>query len=597
MNDLVKYENEIVTMDIHDQKDINPWAVDELKVFLFFCCPECPDRCPSAESFVNHALSFHPQARNVIPCVDSLNNELALKEENQPIEHIDIKVELVEEKHTEEEWQEVQDKTVSDYPHDDMMSENEVSSDNNENEPPLKKYCTIRKKCMKNRLGEGQEVQCYLCSEMMAWSEVYKHIRGRHYYRRNLSQYYGEKQLFKCSSCNASLETDPKDGLHSCSSASHVEKVDDRFKCGFCSNTFPSLQSAVRHISTVHTEERKYQCENCEYSGKSLHLLKKHTKIMHEKVRPHVCDTCGKSFYTEYQMKKHQANHHNSLSSKLSTESVRLPCDHCDRVFFTQKGLKFHKYRSHHPDNSDQVGCEFCGKTFLALTSLKQHLEKEHASKEDIDKIDCHCEKCNVQFPTSVALNEHLTTCLDDEPPKNLKCDNCQEENWHSAIALKKHIAEEHGNIRDVCNICGVILKAANYLDVHKQNVHGVKATDTRLNATNIPCDKCGKVLPQDQLQRHILVVHENYRPFKCTSCDGAFATYPMLLRHTEAKHLKDTQYKCQQCNYTTFTRGAVGTHTRMVHEKAKPNKCDHCDMAFYYKRDKIKHMSKHHHD
>jgi hypothetical protein len=300
-------------------------------------------------------------------------------------------------------------------------------------------------------------------------------------------------------------------------------------------------------------------------------------------------------------MKKHQRSNHQDVnkpkdtkssgrgksSKQLSTaESERIPCDLCDRIFFSLKSLNLHKSRSHEPDNSDRVGCEFCGTTFTTLSYLKQHFEKEHASKEDIDKIECRCEKCNEQFQISLALNTHLATCLDN--PKNLKCDHCQEDNWHSAIALKKHIAEVHRILRDVCDICGVVLKSSYYLDLHKLKVHG-------FNATYIPCDKCGKVLPQDQLQRHILVVHENYRPYKCTSCDSAFATYAMLQRHTKAKHLRDTQFKCKLCNYSTFTPGAVTTHTRIVHDKAKPNKCDHCDMAFYNKRDKIKHISKHH--
>jgi hypothetical protein len=591
--------DQMIEYDIDDHKDKNPWAVDTIKKFLFFCCPECPDRCPSEESFVHHALSDHPRARNVIPCVDSLSNELIIKEENVQVKHYDIKDEDL----TED--QEVQDETVSgsaDDTKEEAMTENEVSNDNNENEPPLKKSIHIRKKCPRSRQAKDLEVQCYLCSEMMAWSEVYKHIRGRHYFRRNLGQYYGEKRLFKCSSCDASLEVDQKEGLHSCSSASHVEKVDDQFKCGFCSNTFVNLKQAVGHISTVHTEERKYQCENCEYSGKSRHLLRQHIKIMHEKLRPHVCDTCGKSFYTKYKMKKHQRNNHQEgtnpkdtkssgrgKSSKwLSTaESERIPCDLCDRMFFSLRSLNLHKSHSHEPDNSDRVGCEFCGMRFTTLHYLKQHIDSEHASKEVIDKIECHCEKCNMTFSSSVALNKHLVGCLDDKPQKNFKCDNCQEDNWQSAIALKKHIAEEHGNIRDVCNLCGVILKTTNYLELHKKKVHGVK--------TYTPCDKCGKVLPQDKIKEHILLIHENHRPHKCTSCDSAFATYAMLQRHTKAKHLRDTKFKCNLCNYSTFTPGAVTTHTRMVHEKAKPNKCDHCDMAFYNKRDKIKHISKHH--
>jgi hypothetical protein len=41
----------------------NPWAVESLKEFLFYCCPACPDRCVTKKTFINHALIKHPQVK------------------------------------------------------------------------------------------------------------------------------------------------------------------------------------------------------------------------------------------------------------------------------------------------------------------------------------------------------------------------------------------------------------------------------------------------------------------------------------------------------------------------------------------------------
>jgi hypothetical protein len=59
MNNLLEYEV--------DEK-LNPWAVEKLEDFLFFCCPECPDKCPTRSIFINHALVEHPQVsfKNII---------------------------------------------------------------------------------------------------------------------------------------------------------------------------------------------------------------------------------------------------------------------------------------------------------------------------------------------------------------------------------------------------------------------------------------------------------------------------------------------------------------------------------------------------
>jgi hypothetical protein len=93
MGDPVKYEDD----EMIDTDD-NPWAVNTLEEFLFFCCPECSDRSPSVKSFVHHALSLHPKSRNIIPLVDlQSNSDIDFKEE-------DIEVDL-----PKEEWQDEPD--------------------------------------------------------------------------------------------------------------------------------------------------------------------------------------------------------------------------------------------------------------------------------------------------------------------------------------------------------------------------------------------------------------------------------------------------------------------------------------------------------
>jgi hypothetical protein len=58
----------------------NPWAVEQLEDFLFFCCPECPDRIPTKETFIEHALSNHSLSRDVLPNV-KVTTVIDIKEE------------------------------------------------------------------------------------------------------------------------------------------------------------------------------------------------------------------------------------------------------------------------------------------------------------------------------------------------------------------------------------------------------------------------------------------------------------------------------------------------------------------------------------
>jgi hypothetical protein len=57
---------------------LNPWAVESLEAFLFFCCPECPDRSLTREAFINHALVEHPQVKFTLIFKCIVNKKLFL---------------------------------------------------------------------------------------------------------------------------------------------------------------------------------------------------------------------------------------------------------------------------------------------------------------------------------------------------------------------------------------------------------------------------------------------------------------------------------------------------------------------------------------
>ena len=44
-------------------EEINPWSVQYLEDFLFFCCPECNLRDNIRNSFIQHGLECHPKSR------------------------------------------------------------------------------------------------------------------------------------------------------------------------------------------------------------------------------------------------------------------------------------------------------------------------------------------------------------------------------------------------------------------------------------------------------------------------------------------------------------------------------------------------------
>ena len=70
-------------MDNHDLV-VNPWAVEQIEDFLYFCCPECDTKNKSKDSFLEHALNQHPSSKETLlkVSVKAEDDELfAIKEE------------------------------------------------------------------------------------------------------------------------------------------------------------------------------------------------------------------------------------------------------------------------------------------------------------------------------------------------------------------------------------------------------------------------------------------------------------------------------------------------------------------------------------
>ena len=42
----------------------NPWYVENLDDFLYYCCPECDERNKSKEMFLIHAFKQHPTSKD-----------------------------------------------------------------------------------------------------------------------------------------------------------------------------------------------------------------------------------------------------------------------------------------------------------------------------------------------------------------------------------------------------------------------------------------------------------------------------------------------------------------------------------------------------
>ena len=57
-----------------ESSERNPWEVENVEDFLYFCCPECDVKNHSRDHFLKHAFDQHPKSKEYL-------EKLAVKEE------------------------------------------------------------------------------------------------------------------------------------------------------------------------------------------------------------------------------------------------------------------------------------------------------------------------------------------------------------------------------------------------------------------------------------------------------------------------------------------------------------------------------------
>ena len=48
------------------ERSNNPWEVENVEDFLYFCCPECDEKNHSRDHFLKHAFDQHPKSKEYL---------------------------------------------------------------------------------------------------------------------------------------------------------------------------------------------------------------------------------------------------------------------------------------------------------------------------------------------------------------------------------------------------------------------------------------------------------------------------------------------------------------------------------------------------
>ena len=245
----------------------------------------------------------------------------------------------------------------------------------------------------------------------------------------------------------------------------HLSDSERAYKCDQCGRGF-NRPSNLEHHKMVHTGEKLFSCQHCDKRFTQLGHLKTHCRI-HDNYRPFRCDKCDWSCITKSLLRKHVLTKH---------EGVRKwKCDKCDLAYITKSELmRHHIVHMSKMEKSELI---------LATSQMDEDFVESNAKVENkIPKFICDI--CGKGYMQESTLNLHY---MKHETGEDFKCEVCSK-GFPTAKLLTEH-EKCHKNTEMPCDRCGKILKNRQSLRHHISSVHASRSKVV----INYRCAKCDK--------------------------------------------------------------------------------------------------------
>lgn len=177
-------------------------------------------------------------------------------------------------------------------------------------------------------------------------------------------------------------------------------------KCRDCPRVFKRWVDMERHYAGVHSKHKPYQCDHCGQQFGSLNILKAHIRRTHDKAT-HPCSQCGKSY-----KKTALANHMRMVHS--SKNKIQVLCQDCGKTYKSRTAYSFHKRQCNVKSGVDLLyKCDYCPLSFgnyaAKIAHNKFHLNQIKKTSKQRPRLTC-CD-CGIAFHTKEHLDNHSNAC------------------------------------------------------------------------------------------------------------------------------------------------------------------------------------------
>ena len=418
----MEMEDELV-----EELDFNPWSGDSLEQFLYYCCPECSDKCQIPDDFVDHALTYHPKAAIFLKqftlkkepiyqdydtenndSFSALNSVEAIKfekdmvqddttlnpdEEDLSYENADMmpyEVQIKSEFQAKDDPLETSDTVKNQLSNDQVNRQTKVGKKKNGQEGILKKKSKIKQNKLKSVELDNDEKDdsiqqpnfCKNCDiQYTNRAEYQTHYFMQHYIPGQWTNAkHGQNKVFSFT-CDHCSFTGRLGFMYQHYQDEHPDETyiltctecDLQVPVGTSSNKacWPELRRYFYHVKK-HKATPDYMCSYCAKTFIRSHGLKRHMKHSHseDSKKDFVCELCGYKTHLEDFLKKHYIHQHD--------ESRKKQCPYCDyNNTIYQHLLEVHIDNNHPETGKPAFFCSTCKKGFIYPYSAK-YCERKH---------------------------------------------------------------------------------------------------------------------------------------------------------------------------------------------------------------------------
>ncbi|XP_062301146.1 zinc finger protein 250-like [Scomber scombrus] len=336
----------------------------------------------------------------------------------------------------------------------------------------------------------------------------------------------------------------------------------------------PVKTKRSKQMRSTENSDAPLSCKVCTVLQRSTSMLVKHA-WSHVDDPESVCGVCGEHSASAEELKSHLQSHQKTHSCDICGKSFinlsslkehtaghtgqkTYQCDICHKAFHLKRKLTFHQH-VHMEDKPFK--CDFCPQSFCFQRQLKIHRRRHTGEKPYL------CKVCGTSVSDFRALSRHMLIHTGEKRYSCQVCGKC----FLSPEKVKEHEKIHTDRIKPhLCDVCCKSFPTAGQLNAHLQT-HNKKMSHT--------CSECGKVMSTlGGLKRH-MINHSGKKPYSCSECGQSFLFRNILIAHQKL-HLGLKPFVCGVCGKKFARKHYLTVHMR-THNGERPYKCSLCDKAF----------------